>query len=240
MLRVIFQRALKRSGNHLLTHWLLTMSPGKAESFLILHNYRDTLWPRLLLDTTDVAVCNCEEPYRFPMADVAIFKRNCEVVGREFTSIMLMRDPLNWMASYLKMQQAFEDASDFTQAESYQLHAPTWWHWYRIAWEQAQESDVLIDYVMFVTSKEYRQDIAKKLKLMFDDTRDKYVLNSFWGPPKLKRPSSFDTDNVLAGAMEPRDMDVTQRYQHYADTFRILGVPDDILALSEERWGITL
>jgi hypothetical protein len=103
------------------------------------------------------------------------------------TKLSLLRDPLNWMASYAKLRAGFKLLGIKNQhgAKTSQIysnytvyHEEYWNRWYRsyLRWKETP-TQYRVNYNTFITDEHYRQNLAKALSLTWNETADKKSLS---------------------------------------------------------------
>jgi hypothetical protein len=142
----------------------------------------------------------------------------------------LMRDPLCWMASFL-----YKDGTNIESAgRTYRRSgARLWQHWLdkHTAW---RKSSLRVNFDRFVADIGYRQELASAMGRTFSPEVDRQVMGSLWHHPAVYAPSSFDTERVRSGQIQPGQMKVLERWQALTPLLRE-PPPDKIMSL-HARW----
>lgn len=200
---------LRRSGNHALINWLMAQLPGIT---LLLDNaqrgkqentankkwgVRGTKRRNLFVSHEDREL----EPFYLEYKERLFGKSQKKV------SMLLLRDPYNWMASWYAWQD--ELGVRFRTDESFREHTISLWKDYAklyILWENNQDSNqIAINYNLWVSQLGYRKELAEKLELSFSDRgRDKMSKNG--------KGSSFDGLNFQNKASQ---LKVLERWCHF-------------------------
>lgn len=192
MKTAFFVFGIKRSGNHAIINWLYKMIPNYVHlnnlnpKFLthahynanlvtdaskVTVNYKDNAWlpftqnHTLLISFEDHDIKQVNEK-------VIDFCNKCKL---EPTTIMIIRDPKNMLASLFKIKKRFDILPNFKNI------------WMKYADEYLHRSCIqhFIVYDKWFTNVEYRKKIATDMKLEFDDSNHnkifKHGVSSFDG-----------------------------------------------------------
>lgn len=233
----IFFRGQGRSGNHLLLNWILSYYENPYfvnNCFPFLDKPFDCSFVLDFMPKEDHdAVVFSLEPFHL-MSDeqFGTIKKFAEKNFSNSYFPLLIRDPLNWYASY-----AMKDNSKRENVLKWvELHYDLLWKMFRSALKEYHLSDLGINFNTFVSSEDYRHSIAVKLDKRFDSVKDKEIMNTLWKPKDVNRPSSFDFESITAGEKQPKDMKVLERYLKVSFIFDTFPLPKDIMYDSAVLW----
>ena len=159
--------------------------------------------------------------------DVAVLKKY---------KIHLLRDPLNWMASYAKLRAGYKlfgmsrqhDASKSDVYQNYsKFHAEYWQRWYRSfqLWTNSPDT-VLINYNQFIVDVAYRQRLAGELGLNWQEQQDSSALAK-----QARHGSSFETHGKT-----PEAASHLNRFDYLLPLFMALPIPSHVLDALKEHF----
>lgn len=240
----IFLRGHKRSGNHLFVNWLMSLY-GKTKfynSFLklpfeipsdevaarleeFIQCYRSI--PKGIRDNYEAVICTTELPQHWNDRYVA---RLFEGMGgnRQF-SFYLIRDPFNWMSSFLRIYKKDENMETVYREEKDRM-----WNWWLKTYFEWKQADHPINYNLFVSSLDYRQYHTSLLGKVFDIDKDKTVMETLATHPAVWKPSSFDD------GIPPKEMKIFERYKVDLDLYNKYGIPEEVQQIALIEWGLRL
>lgn len=188
-----------------------------------------------LLSQYNVVLLNLEQPHQWSyekqIALTEYVQQNLKTNNIYFPHIM--RDPLNWIASYVFK---YHPKNDIEIQERYEAIQEWLWDIWTADFQNWKSAELAIDYNQFVQFSDYRNDIASKLKLQWDKKLDHEALNTLWQHDEVPVPSSFDMQLVNSGQISPKDMKVLQRYQYIKCIWN--QIPDSIQKISKAHWNI--
>ena len=215
-------RGLKRSGNHLFVNWL--------RSFYQRPTFHNNIWPRMTLNEIicqakhaegDAVIFSIEKPNLLGDEDIDLI---CGAITKHKSIYhpFIMRDPFNWMASMLQMDG--EDKFDF------------YWDLWLKTYELWKYNSFKINFNHFVTDRSYRAKRAAYMGKQFNPTIDYMVMNTLWEHEDTTPiPSSFDSERVKNGTIQPNQMKVLERYKAIKHLF--VNIPDKIKSIcAREEW----
>lgn len=231
----IFFRGLPRSGNHLVINWIIHHYSNAyfSNNCVLKYDYRQedlfAKFDAVIAKDHDCVIFSAEFFTHLTDLD-EIFSYAKKVFNTEIIfSPVLIRDPLNWMASTLCKFTSDPE----TLINKYDKLQDGLWKLWLEAYAIKQEQ---INFNSFVSSDSYRNDFAKTLGRKFDKAADDKVMNTLWDYPDIVPRSSFDTELVDLGKIQPKEMKVLERYR-VLSCLPKNSIPDDILKISKECWG---
>lgn len=242
---------LRRSGNHAITNWIINQLDGQvlylnnipinANPFRIeidrLHDYHPETLPKYKstflkeasgeFSEKDCLICSFEDYSLSTFSRSLINRFHDFYVGKSnrIVDVLIIRDPYNLFASRLK--------SGRYQAKSFKS-LPDLWVEYAMEYlgqtKSLQNNRVLINYNYWVSSKAYREKIARNLGLTFTDAGLDEVSSIGGG-------SSFD--RCLYGG-KAAQMNVLDRWQAYSSNplfINLINSNSELHSLSREIFG---
>lgn len=219
----IFFSGQKRSGNHLLLNWLLSLynNPYFINDIYPFDkpfdtNYVLNILKKIEYSKYDAVIVSFENLQVISDSDINQIINYGKSLNCKLYLPVLLRDPLNWYASYVaKLSNNLDKV----------------WDLYLSGLKLWLKSDFPINFNIFIRSLYYRRELAFKLGKTLDLTKDKKVLNTLWKIPQVSIASSYDEENVKKG-LQPKNMKVTERYKH----FGVIKVPEEISKHTDKIW----
>ena len=219
---------LKRSGLHAVSFWLLghqanhafiNKKPAKqaGDGSPMVRTIQTSPLPLRLRVGDPVRICRDDQEQAFPLASevdllLILFQSQClqhlqaheplvaGVEAKDVRRILLLRDPFNWAASYMKKSQDPNDVNIW----------PGLWKMYAkefLGITNYLPGKVSINYNRWFVDQAYRQQISTQLGLAFTDQTLNVVSHHAGG-------SSFDQTNFDRGAQQ---MAVAERWKDFSE-----------------------
>jgi glycosyltransferase involved in cell wall biosynthesis len=220
---------LSRSGTHALSDWIGSQITGKLRfvsgiNIGELRSNNHKIFERgSKLPTADTSRTDGESVFLTTMecADPCYSGSIPWLDEKEFTRILLLRDPYNWMASYIK--------SGFRVVRRNAID--TLWLEYFEEFRNPPEGTICVNYNHFVSSESYRDSLAEKIGI---DIRSDESLRSV---SKAGGGSSFDGRLVRGD-----EMDVLTRYKEMGgnDLYERMISNRDLIEPAFDLFGISL
>ena len=221
---------MKRSGNHALIYWLMTGLKGLS-SFC--NDLRPDQFPHEALikkskwgpQSPSHLICSYED---LPVKSVFLSKKILPYAV-EKKRIIVLRDPYNWVSSWLAWQSSWGIA--FREDESYRDVLIENWKDHARTFLSVENSNTIlgINYNSWVSSQSYRTNLAHQLNLTVAPKK----LNSV---PAYGYGSSFEG---LSHKGNPQKMDVLNRWKRFEShsVFKEIQQDQELISLSEEIFG---
>ena len=199
---------LRRSGNHAITNWILGQIKGDMA-------YYNDVWPNepynnypSYSNTTksriDYSIISYED---YNLKVLSKIKQKKDTSISNTTNILILRDPFNLLASRFRSNKK-------TPAHYSGLNLRQLYMMYSLEYEGKTNllgvDKVVISYNEWKNSKSYREDLAKKLGLMFNDKAINKVTGQGGG-------SSFD-----GMALKGQELKTENRYYNFKDDYVFL------------------
>lgn len=228
-------RGPKRSGNHLLVNWILSYYESSffcnncyPKDFATIKHIEE----KIANQNTEAVIFSFEFPQLISKMEISRLL-SCSKYDKTFSPI-LIRDPFNWMASFLYRKFTQDKQVELDYCENRKQYWNIWVECFDI-WKDAPLS---IDYNQFISSKIYREEIANKMELPFNSLKDTQSLNTLWAHKDVRKPSSFDTLSIKSKKIQPAHMKVFERYKRIVHLFDTYGIPSDVTDRSKDFWSL--
>jgi hypothetical protein len=234
-------RGPKRSGNHLLIHWLSSFYPGY---FLCNNCYpkhfksKEEVVAAILGRSDPLVIFSFEHPQCLANSEFDEMLAPCRHKYTNAYAPFILRDPYNWMASFLYKQPVHPTKEELEA--SYSCNGDAYWDIWLQCFDLWSESRIRISFNEFVSNKEFRKNLAREMGLVFDPVRDNDVLSILWQHEEIQPiPSSFDAAAIEAREMQPKEMQVFGRYKKVEWLFEEHGIPQGVVEKAKDHWEIS-
>jgi len=232
-------RGPKRCGNHLLINWIYSnysnyelhnnCYPAKFQSI-------EEICSVALSSTEECVMFSMEIPQIISKEELDVITSKCKSKYENIYFPFILRDPFNWMSSMLHKNSGPCDEA-YIRKEYIKWSSKYWNIWVE-CFDLWNEDEFKINYNQFIQDVDYRKNLADKMDHAFCPETDNLVINNLWQHQEITMPSSFDTNNVHAKSIQPRDMKVLERYKVINHLFDEFGIPEEVMDRSKLYWNV--
>jgi hypothetical protein len=216
---IVYLEGCQRSGNHILVQWMQGFMPYSTfveNACYSIEEQKDNAYSDVKSQTVadgaaftasaiknpkfTHAVVSTEHPGLLTYAEIDTLIDASNPRFKNIARLSLIRDPLNWMASYAKLRAGFKlfgmqnqhGAKTSQIYSNYTMYHEEYWNrWYRsyLRWKDTPEK-YRVHYNLFISDVNYRQNLAQTLGLAWNKADDEKLMSK-----QAKHGSSFTKED---------------------------------------------